>query len=63
MRLQDKIILVTAATRGIGRKAVLDFIKNTVGAVNYKYSPTNAELFDFRQKLNAAIAKHKAAGT
>ena len=41
----------------IGREAVLQFIEKTVGKVNYKYSPTNQELFDFRQKLNDEISK------
>ncbi len=42
----------------IGREAVLQFIEKTVGKVDYKYSPTNQELFDFRQKLNDEIFKN-----
>ena len=42
----------------IGKVAVLKFIETTVGKVNYKYSPTNQELFEFRQKLNNEISKN-----
>ncbi len=42
----------------IGREAVLQFIEKTIGKVNYKYSPTNQELFEFRQKLNNEILKN-----
>lgn len=39
----------------IGRKATLGFIKEALGDVNYKFCPTNAQLFEFRQKLNNEI--------
>lgn len=42
----------------IGRKEVLKFIEETVGKVDYKYHPSNEELFDFRQKLNNEIYKN-----
>lgn len=42
----------------IGRSATLEFIKKCVGEVNFKYCPTNSELFEFRQKLNKEILKH-----
>lgn len=42
----------------IGREAVLQFVEKTVGKVDYKYSPTNQELFEFRQKLNNEILKN-----
>ena len=42
----------------IGRKAVLDFIKQTLGEVNYHYCPTNGELFAFREQLNREIKKY-----
>jgi len=42
----------------IGKEAVMKFIEKTVGMVNYKYSPTNQELFEFRQKLNDEIFKN-----
>jgi len=40
-----------------GRDAVLRFIEKNAGKVDYKYSPTNQELFEFRQKLNSEIKK------
>ena len=40
-----------------GRDYVLKFIGKNVGKVNYKFSPTNGELFEFRMKLNEEIAK------
>ena len=42
----------------IGKEAVIKFIEKNVGKVNYKYSPTNQELFEFRQKLNDEIFKN-----
>lgn len=42
----------------IGRDSVLHFIEKTVGKVNYKYCPTNKELFEFRQNLNDEILKN-----
>ena len=42
----------------IGRQAVLQFIEKTVGKVDYKYSPTNQELFELRQKINNEILKN-----
>lgn len=42
----------------IGREAVLQFVEKAVGKVDYKYSPTNQELFEFRQKLNDEILKN-----
>ncbi|MBR4910890.1 MAG: DUF4091 domain-containing protein [Clostridia bacterium] len=42
----------------VGREGVLAFIENTVGNVDYHYSPTNTELFAFRQKLNEEITKN-----
>ena len=42
----------------IGRSATLEFIKKCAGEVNFKYCPTNSELFEFRQKLNKEILKH-----
>ena len=42
----------------VGRDAVLVFIEKIVGKVTYRYSPTNCELFEFRQKLNEEIAKN-----
>lgn len=41
----------------IGRSAVLEFVKQTIGEVNYKFCPTNSQLFEFRQKLNDKISK------
>ena len=42
----------------IGRESVLGFIEKNVGKVNYKYSPTNEELFNLRQKINDEILKN-----
>jgi len=42
----------------IGRDKVLDFIEQTVGKVDYKYHPSNKELFEFREKLNNEIIKN-----
>lgn len=42
----------------IGREAVLAFIENTIGNVDYHYCPTNARLFCFRQQLNGEIKKN-----
>lgn len=41
----------------IGRSAVLEFVKQTIGEVNYKFCPANSQLFEFRQKLNDKISK------
>lgn len=42
----------------IGRELTLEFIKENAGIVNYKYSPTNEELFNLRQKINEEILKN-----
>ena len=42
----------------IGREKVLSFMEKTIGKVNYKFCPTNSQLFEFRQKLNAEILKY-----
>lgn len=43
----------------IGREKVLDFIKNTIGDVNYKFCCDANTLLSFREKLNAEIKKYK----
>ena len=42
----------------IGRNETLKFIEKIVGKVDYKYCPTNKELFEFRQKLNQKILEY-----
>ncbi len=42
----------------IGREAVLEFIKDTIGEVNYRFCPTNSQMFEFRQKLNQEISQN-----
>lgn len=44
--------------RLIGRRQVVDFINATAGKVDYKYSPSNEELFELRQKINNEISKN-----
>lgn len=39
----------------IGREETLAFMNKTLGKVDYKFCPTNDQLFVFRQKLNQAI--------
>lgn len=41
----------------IGREATLDFVEKIMGKVDYKFCPTNSQLFEFRQKLNDEISK------
>ena len=42
----------------VGRNKVIDFINKIAGRVDYKYSPTNEELFEIRQKINGEISKN-----
>ncbi len=42
----------------IGRKAVIEFIEQELGKVNYNFCPTSAQLLEFRQKLNEEIANN-----
>lgn len=42
----------------IGRKATMRFVKEVIGEVNYKFCPTNSQMFEFRQKLNNEILKN-----
>lgn len=41
----------------VGREATLDFVEKIMGKVDYKFCPTNSQLFEFRQKLNDEISK------
>mgnify|MGYP003398350268 CR=1 FL=1 len=41
----------------IGRDKTVDFVKENIGNVSYKFCLTNAQLFEFRQKLNQKIVK------
>ena len=41
----------------IGSTATLEFIKQHLGDVNFKFCPSATQLFEFRQKLNKEISK------
>lgn len=42
----------------IGRNETVNFVKETIGNVSYKFCPSNSQLFEFRQKLNKKIAEN-----
>lgn len=42
----------------IGRDETVNFVKETIGNVSYKFCPSNSQLFEFRQKLNKKIAEN-----
>ena len=42
----------------IGRENTVNFMRETLGNVSYKFCPTNAQLFEFRQKLNKKIIEN-----
>jgi hypothetical protein len=42
----------------IGRERTIEFVNKTLGKVNYKFCPSNLQIFEFRQKLNIEISRN-----